>query len=326
MKKGAQTRKHRQPKLRRCFISAPFGQKVDSVIKALTATGIEAHRFDSLRPGASITESLLREIRRSDLVCAILPEQVMSASVFYEIGLAVGLGLPVIVLAETTASLPFDLAQLPVGRISFADSATIDRAIRAMLPRVKPAVLPRAESAQKVVSSGGTELRPPSPQRKKLSAQLFDPKQVNARLDALRAHGSSGFQFENLIAGLFAEAGFLVSSERQEHDRGVDLALWLDEITPVIRNPVLVECKTDLSGYEKWSAAEAQLRQYLSVADATCGVLISLNPLPANIPRYTSSIPMVVTFSATDIIRFIATRELGRELVRRRNAAVHGLS
>src|SRR5881396_2064808 len=105
----------------RCFVSAPFGQNIDAVVAALTKAGVQTRRLDSLRAGASITNTLAREIRRSDLVCAVLPAKAASASMYYEVGVAVGVGLPVMILAETTAEIPFDISQLPVGRISLQE-------------------------------------------------------------------------------------------------------------------------------------------------------------------------------------------------------------
>jgi len=195
-----------------------------------------------------------------------------------------------------------------------------------MLQRLKPGIFKSTVAHDSPIGSGATERRAPSVSRSKERVQVFDLTQATKRLNAIRTHGSSGSEFEQFMASLFAEAGFLVSAESTKDDRGVGLTLWLDEIAPVFKNPVLVELKTDLSRHGIWSHAADQLRRYLHTAGATCGVLVSLNQLPQDIPTYTPSLPMIVTFSAAEIVRLIATRDLGRELIRLHNAAVHGVS
>src|SRR5437867_9576637 len=261
----------------RCFISAPFGCNVEGVIAALSKSGVESRRLDSLKSGSSITKTLAREIGRSDFLCAVLPTEMGSASMYYEVGVAVGAGLPVMILAETTAEIPFDISQLPVGRISLNEPTTIDLAVRAMLQRLKPAISKSTVAHDSPIGSGAPERRAPPVSRSKERDQVYDLTQATQRLNAIRTHGSSGSEFEQFMASLFAEAGFLVSAASTKDDRGVDLTLWLDEIAPVFKNPVLVELKTDLSRHGIWSHAADQLRRYLHTAGATCGVLVSLN-------------------------------------------------
>ena len=231
------------------------------------------------------------------------------------------------VLAETNAELPLDIVNFPVGRISLEEPSTVETAVRAMLPRLRPAIPPMTSSEERISASGPIDRSfAVQSRRKKGESQLLNRAEAFQQLQSLRAQRLPHAAFENFVASLFNKAGYLVSSEQTTDDRGVDLTIWLDEVAPIFSNPILVELKTDLTQSERWPHAADQLHRYLNAAGATCGLLVSLNPLTPDIPRYTTSLPLVTTFSIDELIPLIASGELARELIRRRNAAVHGVA
>jgi len=230
------------------------------------------------------------------------------------------------VLAETETELPFDIADVPAGRMSLTEPETVDLAVRAMLPRLRSTLPASASSADAGAGDSALRSHPSSHRRSKTRTMAFDPSSALQELRSLRSQNLSHAAFEKFVAGLFSEAGYLVSSESTTDDRGVDLTLWLDEVAPIFNNPVLVEIKGDLNQRDSWTRGANQLRRYLAATGATCGLLVSLTPLSGEVPDYAPSLPFVTTFSVDDLVPLIASGDLSRELIRRRNLAVHGVA
>src|SRR5207245_1329120 len=61
------------------------------------------------------------------------------------------------------------------------------------------------------------------------------------------AQASPERQLEELVAQVFERWGAVVSRLREPSDRGVDMAVWIDDIESTIGNPLLVEVNKTLS-------------------------------------------------------------------------------
>ena len=49
---------------------------------------------------------------------------------------------------------------------------------------------------------------------------------------------------EQRTAELFRQAGYIVSEQASQSDKGVDLAVWIDELESAIGGPLLVQVKS----------------------------------------------------------------------------------
>jgi hypothetical protein len=90
----------------------PFGETFDTVWKDLIApplerAGYEAVRADSELAAGNILKGIVQEIMSARLLVVDLTAH--NPNVFYELGLAHGLGLPALLLTQSLQSLPFDL-------------------------------------------------------------------------------------------------------------------------------------------------------------------------------------------------------------------------
>src|ERR1700719_2934741 len=147
----------------RCFISAPFGCDVESVVNALHTYDVESRRLDTVRLGRSLTESVAGEIRRADFVCGVFPDEYNIDSTMFELGFAMGAGIPVIILAEAKIALPSDVAGLRYGRMSLSDSRTVLTAIRGLLRSLqRKSRRVRDQKFRPVLPAEERELRPAS--------------------------------------------------------------------------------------------------------------------------------------------------------------------
>jgi hypothetical protein len=98
-----------------CFVIMPFSREFDDVYAAIKS-GVEGalssrsgrcFRLDEARPAGRITDRLLAELRTASICVADLTG--CKPNVMWEIGFAMALGKPVILVTQQRSELPFDL-------------------------------------------------------------------------------------------------------------------------------------------------------------------------------------------------------------------------
>ncbi len=94
------------------FVIMPFDAELDEVYRefilpVLEGVGYSVSRADDLYGQNNILRDIVQRIKTSALVIADLTG--LNANVFYELGIAHGLGTPVVLLTQNIDELPFDL-------------------------------------------------------------------------------------------------------------------------------------------------------------------------------------------------------------------------
>lgn len=226
--------------------SARDRELVAAVATQLRNEGHDAVRPDELAAPADLLSLISSALRSADVVVAIVAGT--NPNVFYELGLAAGAGVPTLIVANPGEALPADLASVPYVQLTgdiLRDAQTIARRVKDLegLSAPKPGKFASAEAA--------------------LRAATQDP----AVLEALAPS-----EFERLVAELFRERGFEVSTTPPTPDSGVDL---------VVRSPddgqlMLVEVKK-LSKQSRVSveAVRRLLGAVSVVSGAAVGILVS---------------------------------------------------
>lgn len=288
-----------------CFISAPFGCNTDSLRDTLTSVGVRTFRIDDLSPAIRVVEAVSAAMERADFVCAFFPAKFPTTSTLFELGAAFGAKRPTLILKEEGVALPFDLVGLRIVQVDLGKPETIATAVRGFISSLNKAPVPYS-----AVGPGGTH--------------RIDAAKARNALRQISTGAESFAEFEHFIAQLFREAGFATAVEDEVTDTGVDIALWIDRLDPIVGNPVLVEVKASRFDHRKWKADTEQLRKYLLNAGAHCGLLITRDSLPADIPEVTPSMPLIMTFSADELIRALGEGNFVQRIIERRNRAVHG--
>jgi predicted nucleotide-binding protein len=95
----------------RWFISAGTDVDLSGLISDLRRRGAEPYILsDVAELGADVLQSVSRAIGEADNVLLVLGSGSVSSNVWFEAGIAVGLGKPVLVVADPDIKLPFALA------------------------------------------------------------------------------------------------------------------------------------------------------------------------------------------------------------------------
>jgi len=97
---------------RAAFILMPFEEPFNAiytslVTPALTDAGYDVRRADSVLDQQNVLRDIVTGIDAADLVVADLTE--LNPNVFYELGIAHGLGIPTVLLTQSIEDVPFDL-------------------------------------------------------------------------------------------------------------------------------------------------------------------------------------------------------------------------
>ena len=102
-----------------CFVIMPFAPEFDDVygvirstVEGITAGDSHGHcfRLDDARPAGRITERLLGELRSATICVADLTDT--KPNVMWELGFAMALGKPAIIITQNVHSLPFDIKDM----------------------------------------------------------------------------------------------------------------------------------------------------------------------------------------------------------------------
>ncbi len=129
----------------KAFVLMPFSPLMDQVYSALIkpaldAAGYVASRADSDLNQVAIMRDVVSGIQHAQLVVADMTGR--NANVFYELGLAHGLQKPVILLAQSTADIPFDLGayRTVIYEVTFLKAPLFRSTIRPQLDTLLAAV------------------------------------------------------------------------------------------------------------------------------------------------------------------------------------------
>ncbi len=286
-----------------CFISASFGVDTSVVRRNLQARGIRWSDQTSLQTDLNLAEAVDKAITSSDFVCIIIPEG-EQANILFELGIAYARRKPILAFIGKSAHPPADLLSLTYFRVDPSEVEAVDYALGTFLTHASDQPL-------------GEVSIPRSKRDSSLGAALF----VSSPGTAL------GSEFQRRTEELLKKAGFIVSQplERNDRNQGADLAVWIEELQNYsLGNPLLVDVKVgDLTQSQIHDAA-LQLRSYVEKTQGRSGLLIYWDRQNREFPSIEKGWPIIFQLSGETLTRLLREERLPEELVRLRNAAVHG--
>jgi hypothetical protein len=286
-----------QAPLKSCFISAPFGADTSTLRKALEERGIRWRDETSFEPGSSWLETLDRELSDSDFICSIVPADSQS-NTFFELGVAWAKRKPILAFVGPPVELPSDLVSLTYVRSDPTNPEAVRLALDTFLKhaRRRPHRLTRPPSSR---------VEP-----KKKATKNISP--------------TTGLEFEQQTAELLRQAGFIVSDLSAVRDQGADFAIWIDELEHSLGSPLLVEVKSGEISVGKLREAASELRQYVAKTHGRSALLVYWDRHNREFVPVSTEWPLILQLSGETLTALVSQGRLVQELIRLRNAAVHG--
>ena len=295
--------RHRKPT---AFISAPFTVDTSPLVRAVEKRGLEAIRLNELGAGLSISDLLRQSMGRADYVIAVVGES-PNANVWYELGMACGMGKPVLLLASHHGAFPFAASGLSYLKAEPDNQKAIEFGLDQLLSAPKARAAPQP--------SGDRETHPIGASADRL-------------LETLKVFRESGAVRESQIIDIIYEAikeGGVSTLSRESAGEGrriADLAVWSGDFEPWIGNPLVIEVKKALTGSNDLEKAIKQVSAVLDETRSPHGLLLYLAAKSAVL--YGASYdPRVMVMSVEDFIGGLRDAGLGDLLRRTRNDIAH---
>lgn len=222
----------------RWFVSAPARTDVRRLLARLQRRGIEPFVLsDVALLGVDLRTSIEAAISAADRVLIVISSNAESANQMFEAGLALGLGKPVVLLAESAATVPAGLQDQFTIRASADDAEALDFALDQAAGRLP-------QSAARIPAEG----RP-----------LGD--HVDVLLERVRALSTEApGALERSIVDVIVEAveaSGPVAVPAGAGDPSYDIGIWSDDLATIAANPLVIGFKRRLSAATVQQALKA---------------------------------------------------------------------
>lgn len=284
-----------------CLVIAPSYADLLPLRAVLKQLGTEVTTTAQLLVGAQLATVSLEMF---DFAVAVLPATrpggppaTTPSAVYLEAGIALGRGLPLIVLAENAE------AELPgVGDLA-SDVWTVAGVKDEASLRLHLSLFSKVLAIRR--PAGGSDLRPASPP----PALTVPPGE---------SIGGRAQRFEDLVLSLLQTSGALVEEPRSPgRDGGVDAAVLVPGAERAL-GPVLIEVTLRR---DRLSGAMRQLATFVIERGASLGLVVYDGP-DQELPML-SGLP-VLAMQVDELRRQVESGTLGRTLIQARNSFVHG--
>lgn len=318
-------------KKERCFISSPFGFSTQVLQRALDSRKITWRHVADLPTNRPPLQSIEAAIKSSDFACGIITKANPSSPVLFELGLATGLGLPLLIFVERGAEVPPFFRSLTCIYVLPEEERVVAGHLDSFLRSTIFSRHKRLRSGDiSTQLSGSHKADATSPRLPKTEQKTMqDVAWARSELAQLSRSvpDNSGRQLEGIMRRLFEQAGAQVTLSHWS-DSGVDMALWVDRLEVSIGNPILVEIKTQLTASDL-NEVITQLRSTALSSGAPCAVLIylsnsAISPTTINKTQI-GTLPMVFAFNSSEVVTLVEHGTLFDEILNRRNRAAHGI-
>lgn len=286
----------------KAFVSAPAGLPAQAIRRVLTSLGIELIDAASAPGGLGWGSWLRLAVGDADIVLVALPEKEPDPSAFMvEIGVAVGLGKPILVVVPKSRRPPLALAELPYVRADIDDSDAIALNVRAVLGLRERTNEPRRKAP--------TTVQPELAQWLDTGIASLEHLQITGQAERL----------ESLVAELFRRAGGEVRTAESSGDAEIDMAMMFGPDAPV-GGVILIEVKRLRS---RRSLIDAVRRLQVAVLErgSELGLLVYWNPNDR--VNWIESAPRVISLDLSVLPDRLRTMSLAEVVADERNRAIH---
>jgi hypothetical protein len=293
----------------RCYLVVEYRCDLSALHEALREANVEAvtpdHAFQT--PPADAIGYWLPDV---DFVLAVFParsEWDTPAALLIDVGVAIGRGTPVLVIAEPPRKVDAALAPLPLAKVPLGHRAALAARVNQFVNSIRGGSRPVGGDVpavdHRILDSVALELEV-------LKEQPFEP-------------GVAPRQFSEIAMRLLRACG--AELEESRLDGGYDAAGWVPGTETLFPDPLLFEFRL----LRRAEIPRQKLDQLAGIAarhGAGFGVLIAF-PLDSKpMPWPDSTWPMILTFEIKELIQKLRHQSLAAVLRNRRNAAVHGSS
>jgi hypothetical protein len=284
---------------RGCFISATYGVDLTELQHVLDDLGVVWEWALSDSSDKPILPSVVSAIKRTDFVIGVLQDGQLTGNVLFELGIAVGLGKPRLLLRIGPAELPNQL-----GTSAVFDSDLTD---------------PKLLAFQVDLFLRSLDSRLPLKRKHQSMSQTKKPVQDMAAPDLL------GSALEQSVAAAITRRGGRVTiPSRVGHERTPDLLMWMPHLDSELFNPAAIEV-VGTPKVPDLSRLQLQFASFLESSGLRCGLIVVKSALGEKELQRLTPIPWIFTITLSDFEDKLDSGDLGRWARHERNRLAHGV-
>jgi hypothetical protein len=293
-------------RIKRVFLASAAHSQLGWVKEELLKRGIQSCTADELPAmGISVVESTERAIRESDLVIGLIGLQ-SPQWLFFELGIAKGLGKPILLVVSPASGQEHVPAMLTGTLYVRADPAN-RQAIGFALDQL-------------LAATGWKPRR----QVDRVPSECALGSEVDKYLGFINKDGPELTEqdLHRLVADLLEAGGVSTVIQGSSPGRGADLAVWSDDLQAIVGNPLLVEVKAHIRDRGHLQEVLDQVETYRRNSNTEWALLILptlAGPRPAH-----PDVGAVLTLTLTELIEGLRSKSFSEVIRELRNARAHG--
>ena len=284
-----------EKRLKSCFIAAPAGLDLGALPDVLSEKAI-SWEWAKAAPGRVLRPS--DAISHADFLIGIFDGSRSDYQVFYETGIAVGQGKPILLITNGRR-LPFDVGQLPTAKIPLKSHSALAFHLDIFLKA------PKRQMPEEV------------PRRSVAVSQLVEPPQTDVNF-----RGPNSELESRAYSIVEACGGRAVAEPTDFTDKRYrpDLLAWLGHQDSELLDPTVLEVKARIDPKDTGKIEEKLLKFMQSTGIKTAFVLTSESPPP--LKRRLSPYIYWLTLDEFEIL--VRDSRLSAYIRETRNRAMHG--
>ena len=297
----------------KCFISASLETETDNIKNVLSENGVEVFDLYDYSIGESIQQILKRKLRQSDFAIFILTEE--NKNVLYEMGVCEGLGKQHFIFLDKNLTIPFYITNKLFIHADLNDRVFLKNSIEKILQDVSKKSLKTSRKISK----------------KKNQKDISYNRDITDNLESylpqiqrMRENGS-GQEMETIVEDIFKTLKLNYVDNTTSKDKGVDFALWNDELGRIIGNPIIVEVKYGNLLNNIFENAEQQFRKYIEKSDAKIALLLYLDKRDKRHKIKSSLSPLIISYDLEDFTKELINSSFEKIILNQRNKIAHGI-
>ena len=251
---------------------------------------------------------IVNVIATADLFIAILDEDQKNANVYLELGIALGIGCRILLIAPPDKPLMVDIAELPAVRTDITNHEAISLMLDQVLlsPPRKLMAQPSMPVAQKGHPIGD------------FADELLE------KLNTISDRGRE-VEIVRLVREILEKSGYapIATNPLLGSDKRADIVVWSEEFGPWIGNPLLIEVKK--VGRKDWKGMVDQVQNYLQVSQTRSALILYVKT--AGTPDISPSIapPNIFFLDIHQLLTEMRTKSFAKVMIDLRNRRAHGI-
>lgn len=296
----------------KCFISASSEVDIVQIKNILKAKDVETIDIYDFSIGNSIQQILKRKIREADFALFILTQD--NHNTIYELGVCEGLGKQHFIFLDKDVKIPFYLENKLFIRTNLRDRDLLSISIENILNSVN-----RKRTKRKNISKNKNV--------KSFGYNKDTRANLRSYLSQINRMRESGFarELEYVVEEIFKAINLNYVENTTNKDKGVDFALWSDELGKIVGNPIIVEVKYGNLNQHILRNAEEQLARYIQKSDAKVAFLLYLDKNGNRYKIKSSLNPFIISYDMEDFVNDLLHSSFDHIVLTQRNKIAHGM-